>query len=255
MSIITESPTELVKAGFNYVTLPPQVLEQLTDPVSAAIWIYLQSQAERWVIRRTDIMRRWGIGRKRYDKAMHELKAAGLVWLEMDRDAGGKIMGKKLVCSNVPNLYEAEKYITRQTQSVPVVQLGERQCLSADDSHQVVPYPQDGENHLMVKTTSRERRPLNKVLINNKVSITNKTLSHINPAKNESKTSIDLTWQPAPDLIRDICYSCNVDELFVYEAATAFAGRFNGQQVENIGGELQRWVIREKGFKTAKQGA
>ncbi len=103
--IINHKAQSLVKHGLNYVTLPPQIIQSIQDPIALAIWCYLQSQNQGWIIRRNDIMKKYGLGRIRYDKAVKELRSLGLVWDEYRREKG-KIVDRFMVCSNVPRIEE-----------------------------------------------------------------------------------------------------------------------------------------------------
>lgn len=92
----------LQKSGLNYTTLPNQIADMLGNPDALAIWFYLYSKPADWICRPKDIMTRFSLGRDRYLKAMKELREVGVVWDYMDRDANGKIIAQRLVCSNLP---------------------------------------------------------------------------------------------------------------------------------------------------------
>jgi len=134
--IINHKAQVLVKHGLNYVTLTPHVLEDIRDPIACSIWCYLQSQSAGWIIRRTDIMNRWSLGRTRYDKAMKELRSLGLVWDVYERE-GGKITNRYMVCSNLPE--SAEKGLRPEN-----VHLSDVQTLKAG-KRTINKTPQDGE--------------------------------------------------------------------------------------------------------------
>lgn len=60
-----------------YTQIPNSIFD-LGNSDAIAVWCYLYSKPENWLIRRTDVMKSLGLGRTRYDKAINLLKEQGL---------------------------------------------------------------------------------------------------------------------------------------------------------------------------------
>ena len=103
MAIQKDTPTSLIKAGGTYVVLPTESAKLIKDPVSFAIWAYLLSKPENWIVRNSEIQDRFGIGRDKTTSAIGHLRDIGLVWDQFSRDESGKVCGRNLVCSSQPN--------------------------------------------------------------------------------------------------------------------------------------------------------
>ena len=103
MAIQKDTPTSLIKAGGTYVVLPTESAKLIKDPVSFAIWAYLLSKPENWIVRNSEIQDRFGIGRDKTTSAIGHLRDIGLVWDQFSRDESGKVCGRSLVCSSQPN--------------------------------------------------------------------------------------------------------------------------------------------------------
>lgn len=89
-------PTTLANKGRHYVVVPSDSLQEITNSDAVAIWAYLLDKPATWIPRRTDIMNRFSLGRTRYDKAITELKALGLVWMEVEKNELGQIVTRHL---------------------------------------------------------------------------------------------------------------------------------------------------------------
>lgn len=72
-------------------------LDVIDCPVAFSIYVYLQGKPEGWIVRRTDVMKRFSLGRDRYDKAIKKLKTVGLVSHVKEKDEQGKIVKWELV--------------------------------------------------------------------------------------------------------------------------------------------------------------
>jgi hypothetical protein len=103
MPIKNHPASTLRKAGLNYIVLPPQIIQLIKNPLSLAIWCYLQSHSDGWICRRESIMNHFDVGRHQYDKAMKELRDNGLVWTEFMADIKtNRLTDRRIVCSNMP---------------------------------------------------------------------------------------------------------------------------------------------------------
>ena len=78
-----------------YEVVPRDVVQQVKNPDALAIWIYLLTKPDNWVVRRTDIRRHFGLGMDRYSNAMRELREMGLVVSAAISDGKtGQLQGK-----------------------------------------------------------------------------------------------------------------------------------------------------------------
>lgn len=103
MPVIKDSAMTIRQAGEKYVTLPQSSVDLVTDPVSLAVWVYLISKSDNWVIRVKDLQDRFGVGRDKVHSALRNLRDVGLVWDEYSRDEKGAMLGKVIFVSSQPN--------------------------------------------------------------------------------------------------------------------------------------------------------
>lgn len=102
MAIHKASASKVRSFGLHYTTVTNEVMAQIQNPDSMAIWSYLLSKSDDWTPREADIMARWGFGRDRYLKAMRHLRDLGLVWTHTERDGGGKIVDRVINVGSMP---------------------------------------------------------------------------------------------------------------------------------------------------------
>jgi hypothetical protein len=93
MTVSKTSASRLRKDARPYTTLPNKTVDAIKDTDALAIWVYLQSKPEGWIVRSTDIQRHFGIGRDRYRKSMRYLSCMGIVSYVKARDEGGHLSG------------------------------------------------------------------------------------------------------------------------------------------------------------------
>jgi len=85
----------LRKTKIPYEIIPRQTVELIRNPDALAIWLYLMTRPQDWVIRKTDIMRRFSLGEMRYSTARKELDNLGLLVQASVRDPiTGRMQGK-----------------------------------------------------------------------------------------------------------------------------------------------------------------
>jgi len=98
MPIEKEDGYRLIKEGASFTTLPNSSIDAVRSPVALAIWVHLCMKPEDWIVRRSEIMQRFSIGRDKYQECMRELRALGLVWDYHIRDENGGFLDKAIVC-------------------------------------------------------------------------------------------------------------------------------------------------------------
>jgi hypothetical protein len=103
MPIVKETSARLYKRNITHDAISREVAQSITNPVALAIYTYLLTKPEAWVVRRQEIFDHFGIGRHSYDKAMNMLKDMGLVWVADVRGDDGRLMGKQIVVEQTPS--------------------------------------------------------------------------------------------------------------------------------------------------------
>ncbi len=93
MAIEKTSATRLRKDELPYTTLPSQTIASIQNTDALAIWVYLQTKPEGWIVRAKDIQRHFSIGRDKYRNAMGYLSDMGLVSYVRVHDEQGHLQG------------------------------------------------------------------------------------------------------------------------------------------------------------------
>ena len=114
MSIIKCTPEICQAENRSYTTIQNEVLDLIQDELALSIFIYMQSKPENWIPRMTDLMKRWGRGRDRTQKAINHLKALGLWHVKTVHDEKGHFQEKKVVV-----LYRAKAAETKGSNRSP----------------------------------------------------------------------------------------------------------------------------------------
>lgn len=111
--------------------------DRISDPTALGVYVYLSTRPEGWILRRSDVMRRFNLSRHRFDKALRHLKQEGLVASVTTHDAEGRITGHSYRVQGIP---AADKTDQRAPKSPEIVQkLTQRPNLStADKTDQLV---------------------------------------------------------------------------------------------------------------------
>jgi DNA replication protein DnaC len=104
--------TEFFKEDIPYDIFSREVVQSIKNPVALGMYCYLMSKPANWVPCRTHLMNHFDIGRDRYQKAMDDLKALGVVYVLTVRNDKGQIIGKRLCV-------EAKSRVSHSTVSPP----------------------------------------------------------------------------------------------------------------------------------------
>lgn len=99
-----------------YFMLSRDVVQNIKNPDSLAIWVYLQSQSDNWDIVEKNIKAQFNIGRTRYLAAMKELRLLGLYSVERFKDDNNIFTGSIFHIYATPQvssavLMESDTYI------------------------------------------------------------------------------------------------------------------------------------------------
>ncbi len=76
-----------------YDMLSREVVQSITNPTALAIWTYLQSKSDNWVLVESHIREHFNIGRTAYLKAMKCLRDAGLYSFVRHKDNDNNFTG------------------------------------------------------------------------------------------------------------------------------------------------------------------
>ena len=90
---------ETHQADIHYFMLSREVVQAIDNPDALAIWCYLQSKPQNWIVLEDQVRSHFNIGRLKYLKAMRCLRVAGLYRVLRLKD------DKNRFCSNVFHIY------------------------------------------------------------------------------------------------------------------------------------------------------
>lgn len=85
-----------------YTTFLNATLSVIETTDALAIYTYLQTKAQGWIVRRTDVMNRFSITKERYAKAVKHLKDVGLMETVIIRDDAGKATDNRVIIHYTP---------------------------------------------------------------------------------------------------------------------------------------------------------
>jgi len=112
MPIKKETSARLAKRNVTHDSISREVVQAITDPVALAIYTYLLTKPENWVVRRGDVIDHFNpLGKDAYARAMRQLTALGVIWMAEVRDDGGRITDRIYV---VEQTLEPRKPISRE---------------------------------------------------------------------------------------------------------------------------------------------
>ena len=90
---------ETHQADIHYFMLSREVVQAIDNPDALAIWCYLQSKPQNWIVLEDQVRSHFNIGRLKYLKAMRCLRVAGLYRVVRLKD------DKSRFCSNEFHIY------------------------------------------------------------------------------------------------------------------------------------------------------
>jgi len=90
---------ETHQADIHYFMLSREVVQAVDNPDALAIWCYLQSKPQNWIVLEDQVRSHFNIGRLKYLKAMRCLREAGLYRVVRLKD------DKSRFCSNEFHIY------------------------------------------------------------------------------------------------------------------------------------------------------
>lgn len=103
MPIKKETSSRLVRFGYNFESVPRQIVEQLTNPDALAYYVYLLTRPDNWVVRRNHLREHFNsLSLARHNAAMRMLREIGLVWTQNEKGVDGKFTESKIMCGAIP---------------------------------------------------------------------------------------------------------------------------------------------------------
>ena len=105
------------------------------DGLAAAIWVYLQSKPEDWIVRPADVQRHFKIGRKSYYARLKVLRAHGVYWNTSDTGPDGKFRNGVIHVSAVPVMVAGKEDEPSDPEGHPVESDKNCQEPSAPEGH------------------------------------------------------------------------------------------------------------------------
>lgn len=274
MAIYTHKSGDLRKMGFNYVSLPPQVIQAISNPDALAIWTYLQSHSEHWTVRRTQIMDHFSLGRVRYDKAIKELKALRLYWVEnIKNPENNQFTDREIWVSSLPKekMQDIQEILQMPLSFNGSLEEWRERVDKSGDNPKTAPrldFPQVGNPPSRGNSTTAENRPLNELSIYNKQScnITNDqererepqaptVQQETAPQQDKRKKRVDkgveitLDWTPPLADVMQISETTMIEMDFMIDVVVpSFSAYQNGKVLGDVTAELQRWAVRENAY-------
>jgi len=138
MPIIKETSARLVKQKIPYEIFSRDVVQSITNPTALAIYAYLMTKPEGWIVRRQDIINHFdGLGRERYADAMRHLKELGLYWVANIQDSSGRITDRVVMIEAVPQPPKDGKPLCTETPTLGEVGHIEIQRLPRDTENNI----------------------------------------------------------------------------------------------------------------------
>lgn len=184
MPIRKEDGYRLIQAGISYTTLTNDAINIIKNPVAMAIWVHLCSKPKDWVVRRSELMERFSIGRDKYQEAMRELRILGLVWDYQIRLPDGNFSDRGVFCCNALGM---DGLKTRSTNGEPDL-------------------PEDGKIELpLIRPLSNKRLPTKKRLTTKEVS-----------------TVIVENWWPSKSVTQDLVMNHLYDQEWIENQVPSF---------------------------------
>ena len=93
--------------GKKTVSLPSEALTTINDPVALAIYTFYHSSPAR-PLRAAHIRQRFGLGRHRYDNAMHHLRERGYIQYANPKDDAGQMTSRDIEMRLTPEVSDEQ---------------------------------------------------------------------------------------------------------------------------------------------------
>ncbi len=97
MSIEKLDFTHVVQQKIPFTTFINSVLQNISDPIALAIWVFLSSLPPTWEVNKAHLMKKFDIGRDKLHKHMSYLKEVDLIELVQDRNKDGTMGNSHII--------------------------------------------------------------------------------------------------------------------------------------------------------------
>lgn len=112
MPIKKETSARLSKRSVTHDSISREVVGAITDPVALAIYAYLLTKPQDWVVRKADIISHFNpLGSDAYARGMKQLRDLGLVWIALVHGEDGRIIDRTII---VEQTLDTGKPISRE---------------------------------------------------------------------------------------------------------------------------------------------
>jgi len=102
MSIDRANAEILHKDHIPYTIISTQTVDYINNIDALAIWTYLQTKPNSWIIYKQEVAKHFKIGRDRCAKAFSKLEKIGLITIKQNRDSTGKFMNNNIHLHHSP---------------------------------------------------------------------------------------------------------------------------------------------------------
>lgn len=162
------SAQELRALGMSYRSLPIDTINQIDNTDALAVWTYIQTKAENWVIRNKELQNHFKVGSRKIQKAISYLVDKGFFWRYYPRNKNGTLAGTVTICG----------------------------CIAKDKFESALALLNKGFNREVKKPKVGEMTPLNKDQYINKRSSTKGNAQNLNAYEKQPKPEP----KPAPEI-------------------------------------------------------
>lgn len=260
----------------NFTIIDNQIIEHpLLTWEARMILIYLLSKPDNWRVQHADIMNRGNFGKNKIYGILKELITHGYIQRSEVRIGGRFVRYEYVVHEDPAGAQKKPRGANNNNSPLPQI----RETVSVDDikTTQDAPLP---ENREMVKGQKNSVQlfaipqdvvdnsnnsplpqlplpvsplPVKRNIVSTEYNQGLNQAPHTHIAEIAPEL-ITVDWIPSPEIVKQIAFNAGVSEVDVFNDAIGFAGHFNGQEVFNVGGELLKWVNREKRYRAKNRG-
>lgn len=110
---LNDPEARLEVEGVPFAQIANQGLQSIKNTDALAIWCFLQSMSNGWIIRRTHIIEHFDLSRERYAKAMKLLMDMGYMSHVKLQGEGGRMVGQKVVIHRLPRVRDSDRSVSR----------------------------------------------------------------------------------------------------------------------------------------------
>lgn len=103
------NPKKFQHEKIPYTIIANKVIENCTNPSAMQIWLYLQTKIETWIPNKYEIMKRFNLSERSYDRYMSYLCKSNLIKFEQERLENGTFGTATMIVLNGTDFDESHK--------------------------------------------------------------------------------------------------------------------------------------------------